>query len=76
MQKDSQRKVATQIVAILQTKGGRVTLNQLMQDSASKKILKPLLKEHALRLSKAWLEKFPDCFRVVAEGPEVVILSI
>mmetsp|Transcript_64398 Transcript_64398/g.208960 ORF Transcript_64398/g.208960 Transcript_64398/m.208960 type:complete len:144 (+) Transcript_64398:173-604(+) len=76
MQEDSQRKVATQIVAILQAKGGRVTLNELMQDSASKKSLKPLLKEHGVKLSKSWLEKFPDCFRVVPEGPEVVILSI
>ncbi|CAE7408406.1 unnamed protein product, partial [Symbiodinium sp. CCMP2456] len=68
--------VAEAIAALARRRpGGVVNINELNQDAACKKVLKPLQKKHGVKLSKAWLEKFPQILALSEEGSTLVVTA-
>ncbi|CAE8628681.1 unnamed protein product, partial [Polarella glacialis] len=56
--------------------GGALTTNQLTQEAACKKALKPLLQKHKVKsFTKAWLVQFPEILSVSEEGGTVLVKS-
>eukprot|EP00747_Dinoflagellata_sp_TGD_P170197 gnl/TRDRNA2_/TRDRNA2_201135_c0_seq1.p1 gnl/TRDRNA2_/TRDRNA2_201135_c0~~gnl/TRDRNA2_/TRDRNA2_201135_c0_seq1.p1 ORF type:complete len:235 (-),score=83.07 gnl/TRDRNA2_/TRDRNA2_201135_c0_seq1:202-879(-) len=75
---EKQRNVALKILElVLAAKDGTLTLNHLNQDANCKKLLKPLCKKEGVKaLNRAWLEKYPELFKLkVEDGGNVHITA-
>eukprot|EP00933_Yihiella_yeosuensis_P016991 TRINITY_DN14331_c0_g6_i1.p1 TRINITY_DN14331_c0_g6~~TRINITY_DN14331_c0_g6_i1.p1 ORF type:complete len:233 (+),score=73.23 TRINITY_DN14331_c0_g6_i1:81-779(+) len=70
-----QREVAEEVARLVAaSKDGKMTISQLNQDAACKKVLKPLCKKHGIKaLNKGWLEKFPDLLKLETNGSDCTI---
>lgn len=69
--------VANAIAALAQARPSEtLSINELNQDANCKKILKPLLKKHQVKLSKLWLSKFPHLLKVYEEGSSIVVRAV
>lgn len=73
----NEEEVANAIAALAQARPSEtLSINELNQDANCKKILKPLLKKHQVKLSKLWLSKFPHLLKVYEEGSSIVVRAV